>query len=71
MNQYTVGEFLGRSDIELVTQRDEINLICDYYGHEGEEYGFLLVASNADSYTEVYGSEHTTPKSKIPLTKIL
>ena len=71
MTQYTVGEFLGRSDIELVTERDEINLICDYYDHEGEVYGFLLVASNADSYTEVYGSEHTTPRNKTPLTKIL
>ena len=71
MTQLTVEKFLDRYDIELIETRDEINLICDYYGHEGEEYGFLIVASDSDGYTEVYGSEHTTPKSKTPLTKIL
>ena len=71
MTQYTVGEFLDRSDIELITHRDEINLICDYYGHEGEEYGFLIVASDFDGYTEVCGSEHTTPRNKTSLIKIL
>ena len=74
MTQLTVEKFLDRYDIELIETRDEINLICDYYGHEGEEYGFLIVASDSDGYTEVYGSdgfEHTTPKSKIPLIKIL
>ena len=71
MTQYTVGDFQNRTDIELIKHWDEINIICDYYGHEGEEYGFLLVASDSDDYTEVYGSEQTTPKSKTPLTKIL
>ena len=71
MTQYTVGDFQNRNDIELITHWDEINIICDYYGHEGEEYGFLIVASDSDGYTEVYGSEYSTPKSKTPLTKIL
>lgn len=74
MTQLTVGEFLDRSDIDLITECDEINIICDYYDHEGEQYGFLLVVYDPDAdsdYTEVYGSEQTTPKSKTPLTKIL